>query len=244
MNPIYLKGNFTPKKNTILLILLMFFLTAITACSSGSSSSSATGEGNNSTNSTAFTGVFLDSPVEGLHYQTGTMSGLTDEHGTFRFHEGETVTFMIGNYMLGSAPGNNIMTPIDLVQGANDDTHPTVTNISRLLQSLDWDGDPSNGIMITEVMHSEMTDRMIDITQGTDEFEDYDMEALFNSLNMLGAFSNGEHRGLRSPLEAQEHFRQTLMDDMHFGNSSSGSGHSDDNMDGMSLGNQGFSGNN
>ena len=68
------------------------------------------------------------------------MSGITDGAGTFMYHEGESITFLVGDIMLGSAPGNFIMTPIDLVPGAVDETHPTVTNICRLLQSLDQDG--------------------------------------------------------------------------------------------------------
>jgi hypothetical protein len=42
------------------------------------------------------------------------MNGITDENGTFMYHEGETVAFMIGDLMLGSAPGSDIMTLIDL----------------------------------------------------------------------------------------------------------------------------------
>ena len=204
-------------KKIAFLFIILAGITTITACSSGSSSTvtSADGEGN----ANFLTGVFLDSPVEGLHYQTGTLSGFTDEHGTFMYHEGETVTFMIGNYQLGTAPGSHIMTPIDLVPGAVDELHPTVTNMIRLLQSLDHDGNLENGITITELMHAEMTDRMIDIHKGIHEFEDYDMEALFNSLNMLGAFSNGDNRYLMTPVEAQNHFRQTLMGHMEYMNS-------------------------
>ena len=231
---------------SILWIFLLFIITTITACSSGSNISTDTEGGVNSNNSNALTGIFLDSPVEGLNYQTATMSGVTDADGTFLYHYGETVTFFIGNLMLGASPGREIITPIDIVPGAFDETHPTVTNICRLLQSLDQDGIPENGIMITEVMHAEMTDRMIDITQGVAEFEDYDMEALFNSLNMLGAFSDGEHRGLRTPLEAQNHFRQTLMDNMdnmHSGDSLFGPGQSETGTGGMSQGNSDSSGN-
>ena len=224
MKSIYSRSKYTLPKKNMLLIFLLFAMAALTACSSGSSTSTASGGSNNSTNLTALTGVFLDSPVEGLHYQTDTISGFTGENGTFMYHDGETVTFSIGTVMLGSAPANHIMTPIDLVPGAFDETHPTVTNMIRLLQSLDWDGDLTNGIMITETMHAEMTGRMIDINQGVNQFEDYDMEALFNSLNILGAFHNEEHMGLRSISEAQEHFRQTLMSDMHPDDSTFGQG--------------------
>jgi len=225
-------------KNYILLVVLLFGVTAITACSSGSTSTT-TGV-DDSGSSTVLTGVFLDSPVGGLNYQTPTMRGLTDENGTFLYHEGETVTFMIGDVMLGSAPGSHIMTPIDLVPGAVDETDPTVTNICRLLQSLDQDGNLGNGIMITEVMHTEITGRMIDITLGVAEFQDYDMEALFNSLNVLGAFSDGDNRVLLTPVEAQSHFHQSLMENigsMNPGDSSFSPGQSETGMGGMSQGN-------
>jgi para-nitrobenzyl esterase len=231
------KRNFSKNRSSILWIFLLFIITTITACSGGSSSLTNTSEGDGTNNSNVLTGVFLDSPVGGLNYQTATMSGLTDENGTFMYHEGEAVTFLIGDVMLGSALGNNIMTPIDLVPGALDETHPTVTNICRLLQSLDQDGNLDNGIMITEVMHAEMTDRMIDITLGMAEFEDYDMEALFNSLNILGAFSDGSHRVLRTPVDAQDHFRQSLMENMgnimHTGDPLTGLGRSETGMGGM-----------
>ena len=116
--------------------------------------------------------------------------------------------------MLGSALGKHIMTPIDLVPEAVDETHPTVTNICRLLQSLDWDGDLTNGIMITDAMHTEISGRMIDFTKSVDEFFDYDVEAFFNTMHMLGVFSDEGDRGFRSPIDARSHFRQTLMDNM------------------------------
>ena len=101
-----------------MLILLLFGLSTITACASGSNTSTETGGGDNSNNSNALTGVFLDSPVEGLNYQTATMSGITDKDGSFMYHDGETVTFFIGSLMLGVAPGKQIMTPIDIVPEA------------------------------------------------------------------------------------------------------------------------------
>jgi len=222
-------------KKSVVLFFLLVGMTAITACSGGSSSTATGADGSGSPN--LLTGVFLDAPVAGLNYQTATMSGSTDVDGTFMYHEGESVTFSIGDVMLGSAPGDHIMTPIDLVPGAVDETDPTVTNICRLLQSLDQDGNLENGIMITELMQSEMTGRMIDITLGVGEFQDYDMEALFNSLNMQGAFSDGKNRVLRTPMQAQSHFRQMLMDNMGPGGSLLGPDQLTTGMGGMSQGN-------
>jgi hypothetical protein len=199
-------------KKLVFSFLLLGVLATTTACSGGESSSTATDIGS----SNILTGVFVDSPVEGLNYQTETISGITDENGTFRYHEGETVTFMIGDLMLGSARGNDIMTPIDLVLGAMDETDPTVTNICRLLQSLDWDGDPANGIMITDTMRSEISGRMINFTQDVSTFNDYDVQAFFDAMNTLGEFQYGEHRGLMAPLDAQYNFHQSLMNHMEY----------------------------
>ena len=39
------------------------------------------------------TGVFIDSAVGGLKYQTATQSGLTNSSGEFKYIAGENVTF-------------------------------------------------------------------------------------------------------------------------------------------------------
>ena len=108
------------------------------------------------------------------------------------------------------------MTPIDLVPGAVDETDPTVTNICRLLQSIDWDGDLSNGIMITDRIRSEMSGRMIDFTKDTDTFYDYDVQAFFDTMYTLGGFHDGSYRRLQTSEQAQDHFRQTLMGHMDY----------------------------
>lgn len=97
----------------------------------------------------ALTGAFIDSPVEGLRYESGSQDGTTDEQGRFRYRTGETVTFHVGDLELGQAAGAEVITPLDLVEGAEDHTDGAVTNIAVLLQTLDQDGNPSNGITIT-----------------------------------------------------------------------------------------------
>ena len=61
------------------------------------------------------TGMFIDSPVEGLEYETPTHTGITDAAGTFMYHEGDTIRFYIGDIMLGEAMAKSMMTPVDLV---------------------------------------------------------------------------------------------------------------------------------
>ncbi|MBF0400894.1 MAG: FG-GAP repeat protein [Magnetococcales bacterium] len=89
-------------------------------------------------------GVLLDAAVEGVQYHTATQSGVTGPGGTFSYMAGETVYFNLGAINLGQAVGAAQLTPLDLTAGNLTAT----TNIIRLLQTLDGDSMPSNGIVI------------------------------------------------------------------------------------------------
>lgn len=92
---------------------------------------------------------FIDSPVEGLIFQTLTHQGLTDESGGFDYFPGEQVTLSIGSVPLGTALADHKISPLDLFEGADMDDH-RVINVARLLQSLDPDGDREKGITISD----------------------------------------------------------------------------------------------
>lgn len=107
------------------------------------------------------TGVFVDSPVEGLHYSTPSRSGMTNANGEFQYLPGETVTFSIGAVELGSTTGRAEITPFTLFgltapQDLNEINEvlndgevsdlDRVANITTLLVSLDADNNPENGI--------------------------------------------------------------------------------------------------
>ncbi len=129
----------------------------LSACGGGGGGS----ESGNSAPANELTGTFVDSPVSGLHYATATRSGLTNEDGEFKYLSGETVTFSIGSTVLGSTPGDDLVTPFHLL-GINVPEAQTqilnalssqqvnsldrVINIASLLQALDSDGNPDNGI--------------------------------------------------------------------------------------------------
>jgi hypothetical protein len=98
---------------------------------------------------TAKQGVFIDAAVQGLGFSTGSFTGRTDADGRFQFATGETVTFTLGRTTLGSVPGGDVITPMNLA-GTSDETDPRVVNLARLLQSLDADGNPENGIVLND----------------------------------------------------------------------------------------------
>lgn len=103
----------------------------------------------------AATGVLLDSPVSGVAYSASSgKKGVTNAAGEFDFNYGDTVEFKLGKLVLGKVQGAPIVTPLDLAEG--DDKR--LINLLVLLQSLDEDGDASNGIIITNEAAAAVTD--------------------------------------------------------------------------------------
>ena len=102
------------------------------------------------------TGVFAG-PISGLRYETPTQSGTTNERGEFQYRKGEAVTFLVGGVVLGAtdgAPRVNLAQLVNRVGGQIEKLHdPHVTNLARLIQTLDQDGDPGNGVTIAPAVH-------------------------------------------------------------------------------------------
>ncbi|MGB1221473.1 MAG: insulinase family protein, partial [Alcanivoracaceae bacterium] len=120
------------------------------------------------TQSNSQTGVFTDSAVAGIYYETETRSGYTNALGEYKYQEGETVTFSIGGTPLPPVPATGRVTPADMTVDGQPDT---VTNILRLLQTLDDDGNPDNGITISETTHADFTGVELDVTGAAATFE-------------------------------------------------------------------------
>lgn len=151
-------------------------------------------------------GVFLDSAVEGLRYETESLDGVTDAQGTFEYASGEEVSFFLGDILLGSAPGGAVLTPIDLVPGTDSPLHPQVTNIIRFLQTLDDDAQAANGIRILADIADALQGQNIDFDVATDDFEN-DIQGLITTVT--GAHLGGP-RTLVPAVVAQNHLAQTL----------------------------------
>jgi len=100
----------------------------------------------------AYNGVFVDDAVDGVNFACGTVSGLTNSGGHFgTCPAGSTVTFSLGNVIIGSsaATDDGIFFVTDLVGTTRDDvSNAQVIVIATILQSLDSDGDPTNGVTI------------------------------------------------------------------------------------------------
>jgi len=182
------------------LLALLLGSALLTACAGGASDTSS-----------IFTGAFLDSAVEGLHYRTETQSGVTAADGSFSYMEGETVHFSIGDVQLGQGTARPYMTPVDLVPGALDETDPAVTNMARMLQTMDADGNPDNGILIPEEMIEQMQGLDIDFGMDPSRFQNDDqVMMLMDALDRMGGDYLG--RAMVSVEQARDHMGNTLMD--------------------------------
>jgi hypothetical protein len=99
-------------------------------------------------------GVFRDSLVQGLDYSDGAaLAGVTGADGGFRYAQGNTVTFKVGGLALGSYPGQPFMSPMHLI-GTTTNLAQQIENRLRLLQMLDSDGNPENGILISDAVRA------------------------------------------------------------------------------------------
>ncbi len=187
-------------RNTISYPFFLSLIMTLTACGGGGSSSDETPQ--------TQTGVFLDSAVEGLGYSSGALSGFTDSAGTFEYETGQSVTFTIGDILIGTANGADTLTPVELIDGASDASDPAVTNIARLLQTLDDDGDPSNGILITESVRDLAVNLTINFEVLLDLFTDNgNVQTVVSTLT---AVTSAGARTLIDAASAEAHLSATL----------------------------------
>ncbi|MBU1668239.1 hypothetical protein KKC13_07445 [bacterium] len=107
-------------------------------------------------------GYLVDSAVQGVNYEcdSGETIGVTGSDGAFEC-KAAPVTFKLGGMTLGTissySSGGQIL-PQDLVGVSKAETsNAQVIKIARLLQSLDSDGDPSNGITIDTTKANKLT---------------------------------------------------------------------------------------
>ena len=97
------------------------------------------------------TGVFVDAPVEGLKYKTASQEGFTNENGQFKYKNGETIKFSIGDIELGNVSAKKIVTPLTLAGDTNlNNISQKAQNIAILVQSLDENPNDNSKIKISE----------------------------------------------------------------------------------------------
>ncbi len=98
------------------------------------------GGGTNGNTSNTGTGYYIDSAVAGVGYVCGTESGTTDASGKFTFEKGKDCTFTLAGMTLREVQASSLSDSVNVVEDNS--------TIYTLLQTLDSDGNPDNGITI------------------------------------------------------------------------------------------------
>ena len=151
-------------------------------------------------------GVFVDAPVAGLSYTTSSdLSGVTDAEGRYDYRVGDTVTFSIGNLVLGTVTGQGVVTPMTvasaLVANSSANAETVAVNLLVLLQSLDANGNPEDGITFTAAIRDAVAANSIDLTS--------DEAAFTSSLSSFVSSVSGTSGVALTPVDrndAIEHF--------------------------------------
>lgn len=188
-------------------------------CACGGGGSGAAG-GSGGTAVALLKGQLIDSAVSGVTYTVTTsdgktVTGLTDDSGTFEYQEGKVVQFSVGDIELPMVVGEATVTPVSMAQGQSN---TVASNIAYFLQSLDFDLDPSNGITIDPKVKSltamsAFATNEIDWEQDTALFiANSNLKALWSQAKAL----NPEHLKEpvpppKTPEETDQHLADTLF---------------------------------
>ncbi len=178
---------------------LVVFIAAIVSACGGSSSNNGGGATTNTE-----VGVFIDSPVVNIGYRTATQEGVTNANGEYLYLPGEEVTFFIGDLDFPATTAAGVVTPLDLA-GTTSLSDNTVVNIIRLLQTLDTDANPENGISLDDA--AALAAVQVDFGQSVEGFA--------SSADVLALAMNGGQEiavtELVSESDARVHFNQQLI---------------------------------
>ncbi len=156
-------------------------------------------------------GYLVDANVSGVEYYCDNIQGITKNDGSFIFNYScNDIVFKIGTITLATMKISNVkddhifyITDITQRSSRADTNNTAVKNISRLLQTLDDDSNPENGINITQSIRDNIRNNFSKEIQSDNISED-DLENIIKDANLT--------KELVSPIRALVHLEQTLRD--------------------------------
>ena len=148
------------------------------------------GGGANSSSSTVGTGYYVDSAVQGVNYVCGSQTGVTDIDGKFTFEQNQKCSFKVGNVILREVNASTLKHGISILEDDAD--------TARFLQTLDRDGNASNGIEVSDAVKN------LNLTEVPKD------DALLSNIRDDIKANDDKYQGrVVTLLETQEHLRQT-----------------------------------
>lgn len=202
------------------ILITTLIATTLISCGGGGGSTYDSG----GTTGTFATGVFLDSPVEGLNYETSSgLSGTTNTDGTFSYKTGDSVTFKLHNITLGSGSASGVMFPKDMVSSLlnadltdaeREQSLKQAHKIAQLLQSLDDDGNADNGINITGLTTAQVNSLTATANAISDILTDHTKDLTANDLTgIIPTASGGTFTSIAS---ATAHVEKTFANQKEY----------------------------
>jgi hypothetical protein len=144
-------------------------------------------------------GILTDAAVQGVSYRTSSgVTGVTGPNGEYNFNPGDTVQFTLGGLSLGNVTATGIISPIQLASGDSN----RLNNLLVLLQSLDTDGNPSNGITIPSASAAAVPSS-VNLSQDTNAFASSGNTGLVSAMT-----AGGITRSVTSLASATAHFKE------------------------------------
>ncbi len=161
----------------------------IVGCGGGSSSTTVVED--STSDKTTQTGYFVDSAVVGADYDCladGEYNKVTEAGGAFHCEDMSQVRFRVGKLVLGEIEGlpeDGYVLPQDLAKVDREEIdNEKVLAIAKLLQSIDKDGDATNGITIPPEVKKSIAKG--EFEDETDEFVDFKEDKLHDYLANSG----------------------------------------------------------
>jgi len=158
----------------------------------------------------------LSGPICGLKYASPSTSGFTNKRGEFTYRTGETVTFFIGGLVLGTAkaaPRVNLAQLVNRAGGNIEKLHdPSVTNLARLVLSLDYRGSIEGGVTIAPAVHDAVSLMPINYNQAEADFAtDPMILGLLQKVSAIpDAFATNLPRALCGAASARNELRRNI----------------------------------
>jgi hypothetical protein len=173
-------------KMTATYAMVLSSLIAFSGCGSSDDSSNETASG-------PF-GYYLDSAVEGANYICGDLNGTTDKDGKFNFQTGKDCTFSIGKVLLRTVKAEQLKNAVKVVEDN--------VSVAAFLQTLDADGNASNGITILPKTAKVFKDNGFTTLPQDDA-------NLSHIMNTVAGNISGYHGNLVSKTDASQHIKTT-----------------------------------
>jgi len=214
------------KRKLVNLLLLTLISISFTACGSGSGGGSSASSASSDTRSDTITsiepsfslankytsgivGKFIDSPVSGLDYSCDGEIKKTDSEGLFNC-KATPINFSLGNLSLGSIKklsADYLVFPQDILnQPRSAALHPEVTKMAIVLQSLDSDGNPSNGIVIEQNIVEQLNQEILPDT----DIHNITLENLTSIIKIIIKNNPKSQLDLVAIQQAQDHLLSSI----------------------------------